>query len=102
MVKYKSYTDVKRNIAEYKMRTSYAGLVPINRLASNLDSVHSSRQTTRREQTLKKSKSAEVVPQPQPQQNVQTDATSQQQVHIETQQPTIQTSTKKSSCCTIM
>lgn len=103
MGKYKSYTDVKQNMVHYKMRTSYAGLIPINQVPAKLDTPRSTRRRVQRETTKpSKPKPVETAPPPE-EKNAQAETTSHTQVQLEQREPApVTVPAKKRSCCTIM
>ncbi|CAF1220293.1 unnamed protein product [Adineta steineri] len=119
MTKYKSYTDVKQNMAEYKMRTAYVTPIQIHRLTTNLDSPRSARQHVHSDRSHSKADAPKASNHPEEHinQNTQMQQTPQTQTQLNnhnhetilppiisppTAATTTTTTTKKNSRCTIL
>ena len=106
MVKYKSYTDVNRNMIEYKMRTAYVTPIPIKRVASNLDSACSTSRHVTPERSHSKLNTSKEFDQSKGHNdnNTPTRRPSQQDDPIQSinHHETVSTTTEKKSCCTIL
>ncbi len=102
MVKYRTYTDVNRNMIEYQMRTSNSIPIPIKRSTPNQDSArsrtsrhvadkgsHSKKEVHQSEEHAHNDTLMEIPPQ------------QYEQIQSNNDHPKTVTTTKK-SCCTIL
>jgi hypothetical protein len=105
MVKYRTYTDVNRNMIEYQMRTANSIPIPITRSTPNQESARSrtSRHFANERNHSKKHSPGEVHQSEE--HNTSMEIPPQQSEPIQPNNDhheTVPTTTKKKSCCTIL